>query len=109
METPENITPEIGDLIWGLNDNFVYLVANRAINVGAEYAVFSLSSVQNGGCWHGGSADLSLGGLMIGISNSSGSFCFYPEEGVLFPVRPVVSLPANLLVQEVNGVYDLVY
>ena len=101
VETTEHIDANKGDIIWGTENDLVYIVASRSVFFGyAGYAGFNVAVVVGGEVctsYNGGST----------LCRSYADHCEEYSGMGLVPVRPVVSLPYSIQVTVVNGEYDL--
>ena len=97
ISTTEHIDASKGDIIWGTENELIYLVASRSVRVYSFGAEFCMALVG------GGRADAYCEILCSSLAD----YCFEGGSMGRGPVRPVVSLPSSIQVTVVNGEYDL--
>ena len=97
VTTTEHINAEKANLIWGTENDLSYVVASKSSAVLSDQAMFLGAAVNRG--------QVNVGLSNLCDSNSESVF----EAGATgsVPVRPVVSLPSNIPVKEVDGMYDI--
>jgi len=98
IDVSEMIESEKADLIWGANNELRYLVASRSLYIWDGGVEFNMAGVYNG---YASRYNDVMCSSLSGSCDDTGSLGS-------FGLRPVVSVPSYVPVEEVNGIYDFV-
>ena len=97
-ETYTTSTLKNMDIILGENSDYMYLLGSRSVSVYSSYADFSVANVGEG-IVVSSNFDLCDSGS-DGFNDSGYSFAV--------PVRPIINLPSNIQVEQLNGEWSIV-